>query len=319
MSAFTSNPMTVVFFGTPTFSVPTFQQLLADVRFKVLAVVSQPDKPAGRGHKLQPTPVKQVAEAAGIPVYQPMSIRKDDVLLDVLRALKPDVFVTIAFGQILSQPVLDIPRLGTVNVHASLLPRHRGANPIQCALIQGDVETGLTTMLTDIGVDTGAMLLNATTTITPDDTAVTLAERLSHMGGPLLTDTLAQLTTLTPIPQDESLATHAPKLSKTDATLDVTQPAGAVLNRIRGQQPWPGAQVMWPGDQPLKILLAKAFIQPASGEPVLLKPGEIKPFGPKQQHLLLGTGSEAIELCLVQPPGKRPMAPADWLRGLAMV
>ena len=312
-------PITVVFFGTPAFSVPTLKHLLADTRFKVMAVVSQPDKPSGRGQKLQPTPIKQVAEAAGIVVYQPVSIRKDEALLDTLRALQPDVFVTIAFGQILSQAVLDIPRHGTVNVHASLLPRYRGANPIQCAIINGDAKTGLTTMLTDIGVDTGAMLLKATTPISDEDTAVTLADRLSQMGGPLLVETLAQLTTLTPTPQDNALATHAPKLSKTDAQLDCSLPASAVLNRIRGQQPWPGVQVLWPDDQPLKILSAQSFVQSDTQQPVLLKPGEIKPYGPKQQHLLLGTGTEAIELVQVQPPGKKPMAPADWLRGLVLV
>jgi methionyl-tRNA formyltransferase len=314
-----NTPLTVVFFGTPAFSVPTLIHLLGDDRFKVLAVVSQPDKPAGRGHKLQATPVKQTAEAAGLPVFQPVSIRKDDALLDTLRQLKPDVFVTIAFGQILSQAVLDIPRLGTVNVHASLLPRHRGANPIQCAIIHGDAETGLTTMLTDIGVDTGAMLLKATTPITPDDTAITLADRLSQMGGQLLVDTLSQLEGLTPTPQDNTLATHAPKLSKADADLDWSQPATVVLNRIRGQQPWPGVQVQWPGEHPLKILAAQPWdgaSLPAEGVATLL-PGVLRPVGSKHPQLCIGTGTTPIELTMVQPAGKKAMAATDWLRGLS--
>jgi methionyl-tRNA formyltransferase len=323
-------PIKIVFFGTPAFAVPTLQALMADNRFEVMAVVSQPDKPSGRGQQLQPTPVKQLAQAANIPVHQPVSLRKDDALLVLLAGLQADVFVTIAFGQILSQPVLDIPRLGTVNVHASLLPLYRGANPIQWAVIDGQTVTGLTTMLTDIGVDTGDMLLTDTTPISPEDTALTVAERLANMGGPLLINTLLALQagTITPVPQPHAEATHAPKLNKADAAIDLQQPAHVVLNRIRGQQPWPGALVMWQ-DQPLKIMAAKllaadelALAAPSSNQPLpephiakQLLPGQLI-CQPKPLKLLLGTGTHPLELLTIQPPGKKAMAAADWLRGL---
>jgi methionyl-tRNA formyltransferase len=306
-------PLKVVFFGTPAFSVPTLNSLLADSRFEVLAVVSQPDRPSGRGQQLQPTPVKTVAHAAGIPVYQPVSIRKDADLLACLGRLMPDVFVTIAFGQILSQAVLAIPRLGTINVHASLLPLYRGANPIQWAVLDGQTETGLTTMLTDIGVDTGDMLLTATTAISPEDTALTVADRLSAMGGPLLIDTLLQhqAGTLQPRPQDHSQATHAPKLAKDDAVLNPQQPGPVVLNRIRGQQPWPGATIQWQADQPpLKVLSA-------SLSDISLPPGQLCQYGDsKAAQLLWGTASQALSLTVIQPAGKKPMPASDWLRGL---
>ncbi|HPS80291.1 MAG TPA: methionyl-tRNA formyltransferase, partial [Candidatus Limiplasma sp.] len=179
--------MRIVFMGTPEFSVPPLQALL-DSAHEVIGVFTQPDRPKGRGGKVQLSPVKALALAHGIPVFQPLKIRKDG--LDDLRALKPDLCVTAAFGQILSQEVLDVPTLGTVNVHASLLPRHRGSAPVNWAILQGDAVTGITTMLTDKGIDTGDMLLRAETPIAPEDTACTLLARLSEMGASLLMKTV---------------------------------------------------------------------------------------------------------------------------------
>jgi methionyl-tRNA formyltransferase len=335
-------PINIVFLGTPAFAVPTLQHLLAQPDMRVLAVVSQPDRPAGRGHQLQPTPVKQAAMAAGVPVHQPQSIRKDEALLATLAALQPDVFVTIAFGQILNQPVLDIPKFGTVNVHASLLPLYRGANPIQMAIIDGQTETGLTTMLTDIGIDTGAMLLKATTPIGPDTTADALANTLSHMGGPLLADTLRQLASgqLTPIPQPHEQATHAPKLAKTDATINWNKSVQQAYNRIRGQYPWPGATLtvtaaelapllthtkgskvwQWHAQSWAEMSLKLHSVCPS------FSPSFTQALAPGQLHvsylpngigaLFVGTQTNPLQVITCQAPGKTVVPVETWLQSL---
>jgi methionyl-tRNA formyltransferase len=297
--------MNVVFLGTPAFAVPTLESLLSASDIEVLCVLSQPDRPSGRGQKLLPTPVKTVAQAAGLPVFQPEKLGKDLELQAHLSSLAPDFFITVAFGQILTQAVLNIPKYGTVNVHASLLPQLRGANPIQWAILNGFAETGVTTMLTERGVDTGAMLLKATTPIGPEETADALAERLSQLGGPLLLETLRQFHTLTPTPQDHDAATHAPKLTKEAAWLDWTHPADALHRKIRGQQPWPGAQTLWQ-DQPLKILAASVL-------PTAADPGHVWLEG---KQVCVGTGQGSLELRTLQPPGKRPLPALDWWRGL---
>jgi methionyl-tRNA formyltransferase len=313
------HPLTVVFLGTPAFALPTLEALLADAQFVVQAVVTQPDRPAGRGQKHTASPVKQCALAHGLPVYQPQRIRKEPDLQDTLRELTPDFFVTVAFGQILSAEVLAIPRLGTVNVHASLLPAWRGPNPIQHALLAGDTETGLTTMLTELGVDTGPILKTCRLPITTIDTTERLTQRLAAAGGPLLLQTLRELAagTLAPTPQNHALATHAPKCSKEDAVLDWTLPAPLLERRIRGLLPWPGAIAQFEG-QPLKVLAAvlsdTLVVGDTSTEPGQ-PPGSFTGVD-SQQVLWVQTGQGALGLQRVQPPNKAPMPAGAWVNGV---
>ncbi|MBR5344208.1 MAG: methionyl-tRNA formyltransferase [Clostridia bacterium] len=297
--------MRVVFMGTPEFAVPSLQALL-DAGHEVVGVFTQPDRPAGRGKKLQASPVKKLAEAHGIPVFQPLRIRKDGV--EDLRALAPEVCVTAAFGQILSQEVLDIPTRGTVNVHASLLPRHRGSAPIAWAILQGDETVGVTTMLTDKGIDTGAMLLKTETPRNPEETCGEMTERLSKIGADLLIETLRKMKegTLVPIPQDEASMTYDPMLNKEMGVVDFTQPAKDVANRILGLNPWPCCGIDIPEGR-LKLLRAKAV--EGSGEP-----GAVLAADPKQ-GLVFACGEGAVEITELQAPGGKAMKAKDWLRG----
>jgi methionyl-tRNA formyltransferase len=313
------SPLRVVFFGTPQFAVPTLEALAGDPEINIVGIVTQPDRPSGRGQKLTPPPVKQTAESRQLgPIFQPLKVRTDEAFLSQLDALGADFFVTIAFGQILPQSLLDMPKFGTVNVHASLLPELRGANPIQWSILNGHTETGLTTMLTDAGVDTGAMLLKTTVTIDPAENADTLATRLSNLGGPLLLETLFGLAqgTLTPTPQDHTLATHAPKLSKEQAWLDWSEPVEMLLRKIRGQQPWPGAQSLFQ-DQPLKIFEAKSSDRIDTPSRAA-EPGALMEVSKSGVIIACGAnGLERLMLTTVQPPGKKPMAAADWFRGVS--
>lgn len=306
-----SDPIRIVFLGTPMFSVPCLKDLMAADGIALLAVITQPDKPAGRGQKLTPPPVKTLADEAGVTVFQPQSLKKDTELLDWLRRERPDFLVTIAFGQILSQAVLDIPRYGTVNVHASLLPEYRGANPIQQAVLDGKTETGLTTMLTDIGVDTGDMLLKQTTPIGPDETTGELTIRLSALAGPLLIDTLRGVKggTVIPQPQDHEKSTHAPKCRKEDARLDWALPAPTLHNRIRGFNPWPMAFGEINGER-IKIVQSRL---PETETTPQAEPGTI--IGVLKDRIRIATGQGAIDVLTLQPPGKKPMNAADWARG----
>lgn len=228
--------MRVVFFGTPQFAVPSLEKLLSHPEFEVLAVVTQPDKRRGRGNQLTPSPVKTVALAQQLPVWQPQRIKKDPETLEQLAALQADAFVVVAYGQILSQQILDMPRLGCINGHGSILPQYRGAAPIQWCLYHGEAETGITTMLMDAGMDTGPMLLRAYTPIDLLDTAQALAVRLAALSADLLVETLLKLErqAVEPIPQDATLATYAPLIQKQDYWLDWSRPAIALHNQIRG-------------------------------------------------------------------------------------
>ena len=240
-----ATPIRIVFMGTPEFAVPSLEALLRsdfqDVG-KVVGVVTQPDRPKGRGQKLTPPPIKMLAERSGIPVVQPLKM-KDPAFLDLLRGWAPDLIAVTAFGRILPPVVLDLPSKGCVNVHGSLLPKYRGAAPIQWAIINGETETGITTMLMDPGMDTGPMLLQEKMPILPTDTAGDLASRLAPLGGKLLLQTVVGLLngTVEPIAQDNSQATLAPILKKEHGALDWQEHAGALVNRIRGLTPWPGA------------------------------------------------------------------------------
>lgn len=232
----------IVFCGTPAFAVPSLRNLIAQPDFRVEAVITQPDRPRGRGGEVSGPAIKAVAVDAGIEAYQPEKI-KADPSYEFLRRLAPDVVVIIAYGQIISQRLLDIPRLGWVNVHASLLPRYRGAAPINWAIINGETRTGLTTMQVTAGLDTGPILLKSHTHIGSDETAPELAARLSEIGAPLIVETLRKLdrSEITLQPQDNSQATLAPLLKKEDGRIVWSAPAQAIYNCIRGLQPWPGA------------------------------------------------------------------------------
>ena len=232
--------MRVVFMGTPDFSVPTLQALI-DSPYEVVGVFTQPDRPKGRGGKVQMSPIKELALKYDIPVFQPLKMRLDG--LEPLRELKPDICVTAAFGQILSQDVLDVPPMGTVNVHASLLPRHRGAAPIQWALLCGDEVAGVTTMFSDKGIDTGDMLLKAEIPVEADDTAGTLTDKLAVLGAKLLIETLEKLEagTCPREKQDESQATYDPKIVKEMGLLDFAEGTEKCLLRVRAMSPWPCA------------------------------------------------------------------------------
>lgn len=294
--------------GTPAFAVPSLEALRA-AGHEVAAVFTQPDRPAGRGNRLQASPVKQTALQYGIPVYQPVRIRRESV--EDLRALAPEVCVTAAFGQILSQELLDIPRRGTVNVHASLLPRHRGSAPIAWAMLQGDRRVGVTTMLTDKGIDTGAMLLCRETDRLPEETCGELTERLARVGAELLVETLAAMEagTLTPVPQDETAMTYEPMLTKEMGTVDWQESARQVADRILALNPWPCCAAETDAGR-LKLLRAR----PVAGEGT---PGAVLAADAKQ-GLVIACGTGAVEITQLQAPGGKAMAARDFLRGHAV-
>jgi len=293
-----------LFYGTPEFALPTLEALVE--RHAVVAAVTQPDKPAGRGRHLSPPPVKQRALAAGIPVLQPPRLR-DPGWPERLAEFGADVAVVVAFGQILPRAVLDVPRRGSINVHASVLPRYRGAAPIAWAIIRGETETGITTFQMDPGMDTGDMLLSESTPIGAEETAGELSARLSQMGAGVVIRTLEALDTLTPIPQDGSQATLAPRLKKEDGWLRLTQPARDLVNRVRGCHPWPGAAVMTPTGR-LLIWRAAAVPHPARAEP-----GTLVVSGPGA--ICIATGEGLLLPRQVQSENRKAVAWEDFLRG----
>ena len=297
--------MTIVFMGTPEFAVPGLKRLVAE-GYTVAGVFTQPDRPKGRGNKMLPSPVKQAAMEAGIPVFQPVRIRRDGV--EDLKALKPDLCVTAAFGQILSQEILDIPPLGNINVHASLLPKHRGAAPIAYAIMGGDKEAGVTTMFMDAGIDTGDMLLQEKTEIGESETCGELTARLSGIGAELLIRTLKELEagTLTRFAQDEAEMTYDPMLEKGMGIADFTADADLVRGRINGLNPWPCVSVPMNGER-LKLL--RAVRSEGAGEP-----GTVITADPKG-GLVIACGSGAVRVLEVQAPGGKQMKAEDYLRG----
>lgn len=300
--------MRIVFMGTPEFAVPSLRAL-CEHGYEVVGVFTQPDRPKGRGNRLTPSPVKEYALEQGIPVFQPEKIRRDGV--DDLRALAPDLCVTAAFGQILSQEILDIPPMGSVNVHASLLPRHRGSAPINWAILQGDRQAGVTTMMMARGIDTGDMLLAASTDILPGETAGELTLRLSEIGASLLLETLQGMTdgSVKPIPQDEAQMTYDPMLTKQMGIIDWSEPAEAIVNRIHGLNPWPGCSTAIQGGR-LKLLRAKTAC--GSGAPGEILSADVK------AGLVIACGSGAAEIVQLQAPGGKPMNARDYLRGHAL-
>jgi len=294
----------VIFYGTPEFALPTLDALLA--HHHVAAVITQPDRPAGRGQRLTASPVKRRAEAAGLPVLQPARLR-DPEWPARLAGLRADVAVVAAFGQILPPAVLDAPARGSINVHASLLPRYRGAGPIAWAIIRGETETGITTFKMDAGMDTGDTLLREATPIGPEETAGELAARLAAIGARVLLRTLDQLDTLTPMRQDASAATLAPRLKKEDGWLQVDEPARRLARRVRGCNPWPGAAVMTPAG---RLLVWRAAAVPhATAAP----PGTLVTSGPGAVGIATGDG--LLLPTEVQPENRKAMAWEAFLRG----
>lgn len=300
--------MRIVFMGTPAFAVPSLEALLKS-EDKIVGVVTQPDKPKGRGQTMTASPIKQVAEKAGVPILQPLKM-KDPAFLNALRAWQPDFITVTAFGRILPQVILDLPSKGCVNVHASLLPKYRGAGPIQWAVINGERETGITTMLMDAGMDTGAMLLQERVAIEPEETAGSLSEKLAKVGGPLLVETLRRLKegTLTPQPQDHTQATMAPMLRKEDGQIDWTAPAHDIANRIRGLSPWPGAFTYF-GDERWTILKAHALADSSQEA----EPGTAVAVTKDAIHIATGRGLLAVTE--LQPANSRRMTIQQYVAG----
>ena len=299
--------MRTVFFGSPDFAVPCLDALheVSDVA----AVVSQPDRPAGRGLNMKPPPVKARALELGLDVWQPTKIRTADFAAR-LRALRTDVGVVVAYGRILPRAVLDAPRMGCVNVHASLLPRWRGAAPIQWSIVHGDSQTGVTLMQMDEGMDTGAILARATTPIAPNEDAATLSGRLSKMGAELLRAELPRYVAgeLEATPQDEARATMAPLLTKEHGRIDWTQPARAVHDLIRGMSPWPGAYADL-GPRRIKIHRAIA----STLDPEGATPGEV--IALDAEGILVACGQGTLEILELQESGRRRVDARAFISG----
>jgi methionyl-tRNA formyltransferase len=296
----------LVFCGTPRFAVPTLERLLAS-GFVVPLVVTQPDRPRGRGLALSSSPVKARARELGLPVTQPETIKKDPEFQSRLSSINPDAIIVVGYGRMIPQWMLDLPRYGNMNLHASLLPKYRGAAPIQWAIARGESITGVSTMRIDSGLDTGEILLQKEVSITPEDTAETLAPRLADIGADLMIETLHSLQTgkLQPRPQDSARSTLAPILKKEDGRIDFQRTAQETCNRLRGFQPWPGAFTTFRGKN-LQVWAA----QPSPGDTA---PGELAVQGGR---LLAGTGnSTALELLEVQPEGKKRMLARDFVHG----
>lgn len=296
----------IVFMGTPDFAAPILQMLIQTRQ--VVGVVTQPDKPAGRGKQLRPSPVKVIAQAAGIPLYQPKSLRSEAAAAP-LRAWQPDIIIVAAFGQILRRRVLDLPPRGCLNVHASLLPRWRGASPIQRAILAGDAETGVTLMRMDAGLDTGPMLAKQAIPIHADETAASLHDRLAKLGAEMLESRLDDILhgRLPPIPQNDDDSTYAPMIKKEEGRLDWTKTAAELERRIRAMTPWPGAFTEWDG-RLLKILSAQVVGGP-------LPPGEPGEVAMGGGTAVIHAGEGGIRPTKLQLAGKRAMSAADFLRG----
>ena len=299
----------VVFMGTPAFAVPSLRALAEDGRYDIVGVITQPDRPAGRGNRLTACPVKEYALGKGLPVYQFERIRRPEGVAK-MKELAPDVCVTAAFGQILTQELLDIPVHGTVNVHASLLPKYRGSAPINWCVLMGEQETGVTLMRTDAGIDTGDMLKSVATPIGALETAGELTERLSELGAQLLADTLPDYLEgkVAPVPQDAEQASYQPMLDKAMGEIDWTRTAREIACRVRGLNPWPCAYTDL-GDGRLKVYLAQA-VDGASDA----APGTVIASGPKE-GLVVQCGDGALEILEMQAPGGKRMAARAYLMG----
>ena len=299
----------LVFMGTPRFAVPSLKALAEDGRYDIVGVVTQPDRPAGRGKRMTPCPVKQTALEKGLPVFQFERVSSAEGV-DQLRALAPDVMITAAFGQILRQAVLEIPPYGTVNVHASLLPRHRGSAPVNWSILAGDERTGVTLMRTDVGLDTGDMLAARSVDIGQTETAGELTERLSHLGAELLAQALPDYLEgrIEPVPQDPEQASYEPMLKKEMGRIDWTLPAAEVARRVRGLDPWPGTFTETPAGV-LKVFAAQAMTCEEAAEA-----GQVIAASAKE-GLVLRCGQGALKVLELQAPGGKRMPATAYLSG----
>ena len=299
----------VVFMGTPDFAVPVLEQVVQD-GYRIAGVYTQPDRPAGRSGSPAPSPVKRLALQHDLPVFQPRSLRRTEAQQH-LRALTPDVIVLAAYGLILPQEVLDIPRYGGLNVHPSLLPRHRGPAPVVGALLAGDDETGVSIMLMDAGMDTGAVLAQRRIPVAPHDTTPTLTARLIELGRGLLSETIPRWVAgeIAPQPQDESQTTYTRLLTKEDGVIDWSNPAAATDRQVRAYQPWPGTYTQWRGRQ-LKVLKAAVLSQDQQGAP-----GRVVQVLGEPLSAAVQTGRGLLKLERVQLEGRRAMSVDEFLRG----
>jgi len=299
--------MRTIYMGTPEFAVPCLDALV-EAGIEVPLVVTRPDKPAGRGKRLQAPPVKQRAEALGIPVFQPRTLR-DEAAQARLREVRADAMAVVAFGAILPNEVLEMTSLGAVNVHASLLPRYRGSSPINWVIVNGERESGVTTMFMGEGIDTGDILLQERIDLDPRETAATLHDRLAHLGGPLLVETLRRLERgdLPPTPQDEADALYIPKLTREDGRLDWSLPADELDRRIRGFTPWPGAFTYLDGHR----------LSVHAAHPVERKPAQAagRVEAVDDGAIVVACGRGCLSITELQPEGKRPMATDAFLQG----
>jgi methionyl-tRNA formyltransferase len=301
--------LTIIFCGTPAFARPSLRDLIDQPDFQIAGVVTQPDRPRGRGKEVASSPVKDAAAAAGIPVYQPQKIRAEESY-EYFRNAEPDAVVIIAYGQIIPARLIEIPRLGWINLHGSLLPKYRGAAPIHWAVASGETRTGLTTMRIDAGLDTGPMLLKHETEIAPDETAPELYARLAEAGAALIVKTLRGLAsgTITPTPQDNSHATLAPPLKKEDGRINWSLPAQTIYNRIRGFQPWPGAFTTFRGKQ------CAIWGKPAPRQSVLIStPGTIRTNGGDVD--VTCAEETALRLEFVQLEGRNKISAREFANG----
>jgi methionyl-tRNA formyltransferase len=300
--------MDLVFCGTPLFAVPTLEKLAA-VGFRVRLVATQPDRPSGRGMALAASPVKRAALALGLPITQPDKIKNNEEFREQLETIGPEAIIVVGYGRIIPQWMIDLPELGNINLHGSLLPKYRGAAPIQRAIASGETITGVTTMRIDAGLDTGDILLQADERIKPEDTALTLAPRLAQTGAELMLNTLDGLKngTITPRPQDDTQATLAPILRREDGLIDFSRTATDTWNRLRGFQPWPGAFTSFRG----KTLHLHAAIP--SSALAIVAPGH---FAIENDRLLLGFAQNTVlEVQQLQPEGKKGMNARDFING----
>jgi methionyl-tRNA formyltransferase len=301
--------MDLVFCGTPQFAVPTLQAILDASDVNVRLVVMQPDRPRGRGLELVPSPVKKLALSHNLSLAQPDKIKNNSEFRAQLEAIRPEAIVVVAYGRIIPQWMIDLPPLGNINLHASLLPKYRGAAPIQWAIASGETITGVTTMRIDAGLDTGDILLQRELAIGPADTTETIASRLAELGAPLMVETLRGIRDgrISPQPQVGGLATLAPILTKEDGRIDWQRTASEIHNRLRAFQPWPGAFTTFRG-KTLNVWEAQPAKQPANATPGVLVLD--------RDRLWVGCGiGSALELLVVQPEGKKRMSARDFVHG----
>lgn len=301
--------MKILFMGTPDIAAISMKKLISD-GFDVVGVVTQPDKPRGRKQILTPPETKTAAIEANIPVFQPEKLKNGE-LLPILEELSPDLIAVVAYGKMLPDYILDFPKYGCVNMHASLLPRYRGASPIQQAVINGDKITGVTTMKMDSGMDTGDILLSKTIEVGLHETSGELFERIALLGGEVLSETVKNIDSITPLPQDEEKATYAPVLKKEMAEIDWTKSAYAVMKHIFGMNPWPCAYTYYDGG------VIKIFTAEESADEPNAEPGEILGFE-KQKGLKVKCGTGCVYIGELQAPGSRRMTAEEYLRGHGM-